>query len=773
MPLDNYIAIKVGGDRLVYKDPESLPLSISYELEDSNNFQEKGSSTALEIEIPATPEMDRVANTFHNPGIDDLTEGEVFRNPRPATIEANGVELLIGKAILNNATHTDKPESYTYDFFGDNGDWVIDLKETTLFDLLKHITFPLTKAHIESTWDFNGRDEEMPYVFAPVRYGRPMGGYKFVRGERIPVNNNVEPIYLRPSLSVYWIIYWAFKSIGYRVTSEFFETDYFQRMVLPWTFGNFLGSEGTKYDIHKFRARSLLETYYFSSGGSGYLDLQISNDSEDGMFDNNNTIPGGDYSYSSGGREGTWEYKTPHYGTLEATFSNSVYVEAFANQNSSVTVYVEWYKNGVLEVIDRVLYVETSAGVGTGRNDAGIKESFYTTSVSPGDKVSSKVRYNIFESKMGDTELKIAVVALQLDYFKIPLGGTISFDAYLGLKKIKFLDLLRGITDTFNLIPKARPEIKTVYFEPAHPYYLSDDPTDVMPGYFNGNWVDWSGKQDLSKKSTVSLYKDHDRELILRFKEDSNYGTLKILQDRHLVTLGAAKYVLPDRFKQGKREIENRFFTPVVHVDIDEWASISGVAPQVVALVPENISNTSASEAENTFGPKLCWYKGLTSGYGWKWDGVESTQWPFMFAVNYKDKGYEDPVLSYSNEQINGVLGIGLMQRFFLQRFANMRGGVNYSTWNRLKNYEVADPLHREHKVLRGQKWELVSIDDYRPLAEQSTKTELRKHTPVSSKDRDNTFPSESSIIDGDLTDDKFDMKYQQMKCLFTDIPRI
>lgn len=765
MPLDNYISIKIGDQQLVYTDAEAIPLSIDYELENTNNFQEKGSATALEVVVPASPEMDRAANTFHNPQVADLTDSKVFRNPQPAVIEANGSELLIGKAILKEAEHSDKPENYKYDFYGDNGDWIIDLKETTLYDLLKHITFTYTKGIIEDSWAFDGTSEGLPYVFAPVRYGRPMGDYKIVNGERVPVNDNVVPTYLRPSISVYWLMVWGFESIGYQIDSNFIHSDFFKRLVMPWTFGNFLASEGTKYDIHKFRAKSAEEEYLLSGDGSGILDLDVTNDSTDGMFDNNNTVPNGDYTYDSVDSEMVWTYNTPHYGNLDVTFSNTLYVEATANQNSSVAVWVQWFKNGVFVSEERVLYVETDAGIGTRRSDAGLKTSFFTTAVSPGDTVSSKIRFNMFESKLGEAELKISVASFQIDYFRIPLGGTISFDAYLGLKKIKFLDFFRGIVDCFNLMPKARPEIKRVYIEPLHQ-------VNSQPGYFNGNVIDWSALQDLSKRSRVWSYRDHDRELILRFKEDTNYGTLKVVQDRHQVILGSAKYVLPERFKQGKAEIENRFFSPVVHVDIDEWRSITGYAPQIVALIPENISNTSASEAENTFAPKLCYYKGMAS-FGWKWDNVQQTSWPYMFAVNYKSGGHLDPVLSYSDELIEGNIGMGLLRKYFLQRFANMREGVMYETWCKLNNNDVANPLHREFKILRGQKWEMVNISGYKPLAEQSTKVELRLHAPVVEEDRVNVFPSESSIVSQELQDEKFDVKYNQLKCLSSDIPRI
>src|SRR5690348_1873774 len=113
---------------------EDLPLAISYSLEDRENFQQKTPNKALNVKIPATVNNDRLSNTFHNPSVDDLTDGQLFKATRPAVIEANGYEILNGKAFLTGATHTDKPQHYDYNFFGGNGDWIIELKEKTLYD---------------------------------------------------------------------------------------------------------------------------------------------------------------------------------------------------------------------------------------------------------------------------------------------------------------------------------------------------------------------------------------------------------------------------------------------------------------------------------------------------------------------------------------------------------------------------------------------------------------------------------------------------------------
>jgi hypothetical protein len=129
-------------------------------------------------------------------------------------------------------------------------------------------------------------------------------------------------------------------------------------------------------------------------------------------------------------------------------------------------------------------------------------------------------------------------------------------------------------------------------------------------------------------------------------------------------------------------------------------------------MVPENISNTSASEAENTFAPKIGYYKGNISGVGgWRFGTVEEgygplTTFPYLFSVNYKDGGENDPILSYSDEKIKSgsgfVIGKGLLRRYYWSRLAIMRNGQWYNCWFRLKNTDVANQLHREYISYAG-----------------------------------------------------------------------
>lgn len=780
--MENNLRVTIGGRSVDVTKHEDLPVSISYALEDPGNFQVKKSATALSLKVPPTLGNESAGNAFHNPDMMDLTSGEAFRRNQPCVIEAGGEELLVGKAFMKVATHKNGPIGYTFDLYGDNADWVIDLQERTLFDLLKHISFTFDKATIEESWNFTGNEEGRPFVFAPVKYRGPMGGYqRNTAGDSVAVDNNMETTYLRPSLSAYWLLYWGFKSVGYRMDSVFLQSSYFKRKVMPWTWGNFIDSDGTRLNTHRFLAKGSQKVHYAAPNGrvSEIWNLFVDNDTTQGAFDNNN-----DYTWDAPNYVMIWSYNPPHYGRLEANLLLTIEVEAFVNQNSDVELRVQWFRNGVQfdggfgpynANGNLIMGLASSAGIGTGRRDYAIHDMFGRIEVNPGDWISARVYKSTFESKAGDCWVRAQVIQYKMDYFRIPLGGIIDFENYTGLQKYKFLDFFRGIVDTFNLSLNTDAVNKVVCIEPTHPYALTSSLTATQDGYMKADHIAWDGKEDLSKEWEMENFSDYEREVVFCFADDPNDGILKKIQDRHLTKLAASKYVFPDRFKQGRKEITNRFFSPVMHYEVEQWKGITGEAPQLVCIIPENISNTSNTEANNTFAPKLCHYKGLTSGVGgWRFDGQDKTTLPFLFAVNYKAGGAEDPVLSYSDERVKGtfsgeVVAYGLLRRFFLQRLAIMRNGQWYNAWLRLNNRDVKG-LHREHKSLAGHRWELVQIRDYKPLLDESTACFLRRWAPVEKKDADSVFPSATAVMGTPVTS-AFDTKYAPLKGLPNDIP--
>lgn len=431
MPSNKYLKVKIDNEELDIDTNSNFPITFDYQLEDTQDFQRKKSSESIGMKVPATLNNQKLLNTLHNTSIEDNTVNSVFKNIRNITAEANGVEIFVGKALPKKATKRGGvPISYELNCFGNNADWLIDLKEVTIYELIKHIQFIYNKPNIENSWSFDGTDEALPYVFAPVKYGGWMD-------PDLLTDSNYSIKSMKPSLSVYWILFWGFKSAGYKIQSTFFDTAYFRKLVMPWTYGAFLTSEGTKYEIHKFLAKSPQD--YLFGNGAVYADLSVLDTPVPPCYDNNNTVAGGDYNYIAPNQEMQWAYNTPHYGPLEVTFSLKLYYDYLIDLNSSITLRVHWFKNSIL-IQDDLIVTDTAPllGSSSGIDTANV---FFTSIVNPTDTISCKVWIDIFESKLATVaRCYLRVDQFHIEYFKIPIGGTIFFDSYLTFQKNKFLD---------------------------------------------------------------------------------------------------------------------------------------------------------------------------------------------------------------------------------------------------------------------------------------------------------------------------------------------
>lgn len=747
-----------------------FPVTIDYAFEDSADFQRKKGSEALDINLPATRKNHQILNSFGTASILDISEDQRTKNIKDLRIVAFGEEVFSGKSIPKGAKKQHgRITGFKINAFGGNSDWIIALNDTTLYDLLKHISLDFTKANIVNSWNFDGRDENLPFVFAPAKYAVPLD-FENGNDQTYSMEN------MKPSIAPYWIIYWALKSVGYTIKSEFFNTEYFRRMVMPWVWGAFLTSEGTKYDIHKVEAKSL-DTYRVEGDINQEVDLQVSNE----LADNNSTVPGGDYTYSAPRMK--WKYNTPHFGLLKARFGIDISFDTLVDMGSHFHIYVNWFKNGVHFKETKISH--TIAPALGRRAHADLIYNWCDFEINPNDTVECSIYVDAKETNTATVcRSNISILSFKTEFFKIPEGGTVDFDNYLGLQKYKFLDFFKGIIDTCNLSFATNNATKEVLIEPTHPYSLTNNLAAVSGGYFNNETLNWTNLEDVEKESDLELYSNTAREYVFKFKQDNSDGALKVVQDRHKILLGSSKYVFSERFKE-KSEFENRFFSPTMHYFCNDFQDVTGVIPQMVCLVPENISNTSSGEAQNIFEPKLCYYKGRVSGVGgWRLKdqkGVTETytDFPFMFAVNYKPGGENDPCLSYTDERIgdneSSPVAIGLMKRFFLQRLAIMNHGIWNSTAFKLTNQHITNWFHREHITTDGIRWEIINIKSYNPLNDDSTPVTLRQWFPVSPRDMEYSFPSLQSVKTGKITTSSnasFDMPYNQLICLYGDIPR-
>lgn len=806
MPNNRYIQFKVNNKDVYLGNPEDLALDINYSLENSDDFQSKESSSALSVTVPATTNNDSVFDGFHDPNI----ESDAIKHAASCLMVEDGVEIFKGKALLTNAIKmNDRPSSYSLDCYGNNGDWILPLKDKTLHDFISQHTHILNNAIINGSWSyFDGRDESFDFVYAPVRYGT-----KFSSNDEV-----IKPLELKPSISIYWIIWRAFKSLGYKIESTFLDTDYFRRMVMPWTWGDFLFMDSSKLDPLKFKAtgtvypvndpnydglsRSWVQiqnagthnlTLGNMSGGGNVTvvqdDFELKNDAPPLGFDNGN-------NYHDDGIFKYYKFNSTQaslLGVTDIVFTINIpsYINASAGLGPipTVEIWLKWNIQSSNPTSGQVFLYSAATNNGAWQND---EIEFTVPNVNPGETIVFRIdihydgigpyqQCSVQEASRFSDSFGLHEAFFRVKSFKKTAGSIVDFTIYDEFKNYNILDLLGGVADAFDLEFQTDPINKIVKIEPCYPYYLNNNPDAKTPGYFNPNSkIDWTSKRDLIEQSTLELYRDVEQLLEFKFKDDGNDGGVKIFNERFSRIAGSSKYFFPDRFKEGTKEIENRFFSPVVHVQMKQWDkySTNRIAPQLIALIPENIANTSADESQNSFQPKIAYYKGPGDNHNngrinydgqLNSDGTGIWNCPEMFAVNYQQGGENDPVLTYCDQNINAVVCHGLMRRFFLPRLAVQRYGKRLTASFHLGMLDITNWYHREQIIIDNAVYYLVNINGYKPTKEQSTECVLWKYHPITKEDSDNCFPSISSVETGTQISTN-DLTSNQLLLLQTDI---
>lgn len=806
MPLNHYIRLFLNGQPAEIESVEDLGLNISYHLEDGSDFQTKKTSEAYELSLPATRANDRIFNHFRNPNIQDLTPNEIHKNLMPCSIEA-GIVLLTGYAQLKSSHTENGIAKYLVNCYGSNGDWSIPMRDLTIADCCNQNTHTLDIATIENSWNYDGTNENEDYVYAPVRYNKPF----------LDNDIRVVTIMLRPSISIYWILIRAFRKFGYEINSNFFDTPYFRRLVMPWTWGDFLNLNSSEADSLKFKAvgdgtpghcwlkfdtqLTIAATYHWGDvhpvwgASTGSQTISIANDHTLPGFDNGNV-----YNWDGTGYNMFFTYpNTVNLGTITCHFTLRILVQVNAQAGSWANLRARVYKNGIWTGQEQILCQAVASTFGNATSGGVISNgnvtvwNFDATGLNPGDQVMVKLHYHYKKSMFGGVSLRVwdsfwfngdlKLSSLEMTGITIEPGGIVDIKQYDGLKKYKVLDMLRGLIDCFDLSMVTDTFTKKVYIEPLNVYSLDDNLNNVSEGHFSANHLDWNEKRDLEKPIQTPLFSDMEKEFYMTHKADGSDGGQNKYRLQNGIEPGEVYYKFPERFKSGKKDMANRFFATSMHVFMKPMEGITGIAPQMMAILPENVANRSKNESEMAFLPRIAYFKGKvdTASYGgWNWEGTTPPVLPFMFAVNYRHEGHKDPILTYCNQRLEtgGVahLGIGLAQRFYIRRFIMFENGQQYIGYFYLNNNDIANWRHRERIILDGAEYHIFSINDYQALKDESTEVLLwkvaavrRMYSPTGAPTT-GFFPSDPNVMNPGVAFPSPDIKYKELLLLYTDL---
>jgi len=245
---------------------EDFPLSLTFSVNDPSNIDARKGAFSKTFEIPATKNNNRVLKHFN---IANSTHQDAqLYNKIPCRILVGNLFSLVGLMQVQSIERlNDNPVIYSCIFLGDNLAWstLMDGKYLSDLQLDNSTNLKLSAANIIDSWrSDNATDRSLvadantsPVVYPTTSYGRVNetgfdygNGFQllkeqwevdYVEGNAYNVSQTgvvsdshfpAEPVMdWRPLVWIYRMIHKIFSDVGYKISSNFIESDNFKRLL--------------------------------------------------------------------------------------------------------------------------------------------------------------------------------------------------------------------------------------------------------------------------------------------------------------------------------------------------------------------------------------------------------------------------------------------------------------------------------------------------------------------------------------------------------------
>jgi hypothetical protein len=736
-------------------DRDQNLMALTFTSADLRDPSKRASGYSKTFELPASKRNQQWIETLTGVGsVRDLEKISWHK----ARIQANGIFVFEGFARIEEST-TGQGGSYTCHILQDPTYWPELLKGLKICDL----PFPTHTKNYDNVKDsWSKTVDEIPYVYPVINYGAWFPG---VYGALTPN----QPKSLRdfhPATYIYAITKLIFEQIGYNLDSNFFETPFFKKLIMPYTSGEEYDNTGN------------------AMGEGGDFSLAASRNSEDTDFPNLPATGLNSYTYRTFAPIMQYETDPANLHTPNTTHSsvNNGYVvpftgryvimydaEVYQSQGGNGGRWCAWvtingkilqssgatnYQNNPYSWGGSVLgggngYLPTNPPYNATSFDG--YSCLWLASDSDGTYMPQSLGFEI-DLQQGD---KIGLFmkgrndnCCYTDYCRIKSQNfhvwphasntavppsTVSLGASLPCSGQ--IDFLKGITNMFNLHWTADESTKTVSVEPYDTFYGS------------GRVHDWSDKID--KTSWTDKFLIEELAMSITWKYNLDDGDL-IVERRNLSMFNA--YGSPELwaleiehgelYRREAKDMGNKYFSPTMELIGDNgdktFCNSSASGPYMPVMWANQtpswgwFNNQNRPDNNTTYKPRILNYHGLHNCPAWRLtddngNAQSQSQYPYAYTSNYNgvNPGY-DSILSWHNH--NGELG--LFDRYYAGLYEKISGGAALrSCMMDLSPNDIAQVDMRDLIKIKIDGvytyWTINKISDYKPGRDELTKVEL------------------------------------------------
>ena len=572
--------IYINNEQIDLTDEVSIPLN--FNIADIREPEKRSTTWSKTVVLPGTTFNNELFSNIWNVNAVINSTGTTNFTPNfnpnlkaIAEITYNEATQFKGICQLLNVNVTDKYEiQYEVCFYGSLQNIYQDFTNGYLRDIdLTEYNHNYTLHNQFLSWSrTNG------YVYPHIDYGK-----------RINSQFKVEDIY--PAVFVKTLIDKMFTQAGYTYQSNFFETDTFKKLIIPYNGQSLLSLSGEQIKNRSFRAEKTTKQVveFAASGTTFYQDNQLSTYSGDIIFEDETTAPNFDpgnnfnfNTYFKASRSGNYKLKAyiklnvAYYPFRTFTFTNSYTFGSLAitkSGNQLANIPLTFVPNGTNFSNNRFNIRVSKDGsneitYGELSSDAeGVLE--IQTYLNANEQVRCAILTNSpyyffilpqideFDYAPVEGDLNIASTSYftgQLLDSTIQEGDTVILSDVLP-DNIKQSDFFNSIIKAFNLF---------VEVDKSNEFNLLIEPRPTF--YSSGTVNDWSDKLDYSKETKIiPMGEINNKTYLFTYKDDKDYFNTDY-QTKFAEIYGQKKYDIQNDFLKGEVKTE-LIFSPTPLVD--------------------------------------------------------------------------------------------------------------------------------------------------------------------------------------------------------------
>ena len=684
--------IKIYIDNQVVDLPvDNLNLNLTYALKDRDGFAvNTGSRSEYSFELPSTHNNDIIFSRFYDVS-EETGNKQVLL---PASIEVNGLPFFSGLAQLTSSTiegdlYYWKGKTYKVGFYGNNVDWVAQLKDKYLYQ------YDYGTHTFDSSTVLNSFSNTYGSVYK----------YILIKWKNWLTSGEVQWSEFTPALFILDILDRIFNDIGYTFQSNFFGLDSAERLIMPVPLSDKISDEQYGLDYLNITA----------------TDSQINYTSAPIYI-----LPNQTYTPAIGPNPynvATGEYIVPVTGyylfEYSATITNITIAYGMTmllSVNGSPVGFVigsynlfgpQPYTTDTILKAEQILYL--TAG-----------DSVYLSGLAGGGGGGGTADVDIYYNIIGEAE--------------VTSGLAIDFRYFLN-KEWNSLDFIKGLAHAFNLTFQTDVDNRTVTIEPADTYLNQSRPSvqNNEQGFYETTILDLTEDVDLIKGGEIYSRSDINQLVKFSWQYDDADPTLEALNGIEAVALHQARFnFVANRFQKDEDVIENPFFSStLVIADSTIQGANTTKTPMIPIIWSENyLENTSVTEANYDIMPRLLATDVTDPSYNGTIninDGSTTAEYdtPIAYMVDYNNTTGDFMSLSFGSENVNGFQIQGLLERFYIAEFIRRQAGKEiecYIFWDALMIRQLD---FRKRVKIHGDNYILQEINSFSVTSNESTKTYL------------------------------------------------